>query len=743
MKTTAKWLIQSLLAAMGALGTVLCFTSAFSISVSVPVLTLLSISSALLFTFCFMHKKALWVLIPALVIFLAALILTEPFASMSPTFIQVVHNVLSRFSSAYPNFSFAIPAAPDPDLPQNTTLFFSVIVVLLSLWMAWGVGYRSCLIAVAGTLPFLLLCVIINDTPPHAFPLVMLLSVWVTVLLSRERPGEPASMDALRTVLVLFSVVVLLGVIGFVYPKDDTTNEKLPETLQTILDHLPGPVQNALSPNSKGSISQELGADTGKVLDLTQQGTRERKDTVMMQLSTTQSGPLYLRGAAKDIYTGSSWESSDEATQAESVYAQTSLGTAFGTDNQAAVQIKNYRDNATVLFAPYGYISCTSADDILSDLRIEIGENDYVIYYWPGVRTLDITLETGRINTDYDQYVQEHCLQLPDGVQEELYNLALSSGYDPNMSTAQTIAWVAEFIRNIGTYKLNVARQPTNFDFALYFLEQSREGYCVHFATAAAVMYRALGIPARYASGYRVTVTEDSMVTDVTDQDTHAWAEVYLSGLGWIPVETTPGFGETSMLPQVENDVETPPTSTPTPSPSAEPEDSSEAGASPTPAATPTPSAAADTSGSTPELGTQPSDAPTAPSQGIGTRHLLLMLLILPALLLIAFLVLLIRRMILRRIRNKSFYVENTNQAVLNLWQYAQRLALWGAKPTEAEEALALKAKFSQHTITPEELAPYRQSILQMAELTRLTLTPWRRFRFTWLSALDYRSKKA
>lgn len=742
MKTTAKWLTQSLLAAMGALGTVLCFTSAFSISVSVPVLTLLSISSTLLFTFCFMHKKALWVLIPALVIFLAALVLTEPFASMSPTFIQVVHDVLSRFSSAYPNFSFAIPAAPDSALPQNITLFFSVIVVLLSLWLAWGVGYRSCLIVVAGTLPFLLLCVIINDTPPHAFPLVMLLSVWVTVLLSRERPGEPASMDALRTVLVLFSVVILLGVIGFVYPKDDTANEKLPETLQTILDHLPGPVQNALSPNSKGSISQDLGADTGKVLDLTQQGTRERKDTVMMQLSTTQSGPLYLRGAAKDIYTGSSWESSDEATQAESVYAQTSLGTAFGSDNQAAVQIKNYRDNATVLFAPYGYISCTSADDILSDLRIEIGETDYVIYYWPGVRTLDITQETGRVNADYDQYVQEHCLQLPDGVQEELYNLALDSGYDPNMSTAQTIAWVAEFIRSIGTYKLNVARQPTNFDFALYFLEQSREGYCVHFATAAAVMYRALGIPARYASGYRVTVTEDSMITDVTDQDTHAWAEVYLSGLGWIPVETTPGFGETSMLPETETEVETPPSASPTPSPSAEPVDSSEAGTSPTPAATPTPSAASDTSGSSPELGTQSADAAAAPSQGIGTRPLLI-LLILPVLLLTAFLVLLIRRMILHRIRNKSFYVENTNQAVLNLWQYAQRLALWGAEPTEAENKLALKAKFSQHTITPEELEPYRQSIFQMAEQTRLALTPWRRFRFTWLSALDYRSRKA
>ncbi len=743
MKNTAKWLIQSLLTAMGALGTVLCFTSAFSVSVNVPVLTLLSLISALLFMFCFTHKKALWVLIPALLIFIAALVLTQPFAAMSPTFIQLVHDVLSRFSSAYPNFSFAIPAAPDPSLPQNTTLFFSVVVVLLSLWMAWGVGYRSCLIAVAGTLPFLLLCVIINDTPPHAFPLVMLLSVWVTVLLSRERPGEPANMDALRTALVLFSVVVLLGVIGFVYPKDDTTNEKLPETLQTILDHLPGPVQNALSPNSKGSISQELGADTGKVLDLTQQGTRDRKDTVMLQLSTTESGPLYLRGAAKDIYTGTSWESSDEATQAESVYAQTSLGTAFGSDHQAAVQIKNFRDNTTVLFAPYGYISCTSADDILSDLRIEIGENDYIIYYWPDVRTLDITQATGRVNTDYDQYVQDHCLQLPDGVKEELYNLALSYGYDPDMSTAQTIAWVAEFIRSAGTYKLNVSRQPTNFDFALYFLEQSKEGYCVHFATAAAVMYRALGIPARYASGYRVTVTEDSTVTDVTDQDTHAWAEVYLSGLGWIPVETTPGFGETSMLPEVENDIETPPSATPSPSPSAEPADSSETGSTPTPAATPTPSAAADDTGSTPELGMQTTDAPAVSSQGVGTRHLLYLLLILPALILIAFIVLLIRRLIVHWLRSKSFYVENSNQAVLNLWQYAQRLALWGAEPTEDEEALALKAKFSQHTITPEELEPYRQSILQMAELTQLTLTPWRRFRFTWLSALDYPSKKA
>lgn len=747
MKNLPKLIFQSLLSAMGALGTVLSFTTAFDISISIPAVILTCLVSAALFTFCFMHKKALWILIPAVLAIVAAAVFTELFAPMSPTFIQLVHDILTRFSSAYPNMSFAIPAAPDPSEPQSITLFFCMVSLLLTLWVAWGVGYRSCLITVAGTLPFLLICVMINDTPPNAFPLVMLLSVWVTVLLSRERPGEPPAMDALRSALVLLSVVVLLGTVGFAYPKDDTRHQKLPELLQTVLDQLPGPMQSMLSRETKGVSSQELGADTGKVLDLTQQGIRQRKDTVMLQLSTTQSGPLYLRGAAKDIYTGTSWESSDEATQAESVYAHTSLGTAFGSEGQAAVQIKNLRDNATVLFAPYGYISCTSAEEILSDLRIGIGENDYIIYYWPGVRTLDITSASGYTNADYDQYVQDHCLQLPDDTRQALYDLAVSCGYDPSMTQAQTVAWVAEFIRNAGEYKLDVARQPVNFDFALYFLEQSKQGYCVHFATAAAAMYRALGIPSRYASGYRVTVTEDAAVTDVTDQDTHAWAEVYLSGLGWIPVETTPGFGETSMLPEVEQEVQTPPSMepSPSPSPSEEPADSTdEAAGSSALEPSPSPSEVSG-EGSAPEeaIGDTPDDSQVSgsPTRGIGTRNLILMLLALPCALLAAFLVLLIRRCIIRHRRKKSFYVESTNQAVLNLWQYAQRLALWGAEPTQAQQDLALKAKFSQHTITPEELGPYRQEILHTAALTRLTLSRWKKFRFTWLSCLDWKEK--
>ena len=41
-----------------------------------------------------------------------------------------------------------------------------------------------------------------------------------------------------------------------------------------------------------------------------------------------------------------------------------------------------------------------------------------------------------------------------------------------------------------------------NEDFVKYFLTESKEGYCTYFATAAVLMYRCAGIPARYVEGY-------------------------------------------------------------------------------------------------------------------------------------------------------------------------------------------------------------------------------------------------
>ena len=77
----------------------------------------------------------------------------------------------------------------------------------------------------------------------------------------------------------------------------------------------------------------------------------------------------------------------------------------------------------------------------------------------------------------------------------------------------------------------------------LSFLTKTHSGVCVQSAYAMTVLTRLLGYPARLASGYTEgTRSGNSYV--VTTEDSHAWAEVYFSGYGWIKFEATPGGGD-------------------------------------------------------------------------------------------------------------------------------------------------------------------------------------------------------
>lgn len=74
------------------------------------------------------------------------------------------------------------------------------------------------------------------------------------------------------------------------------------------------------------------------------------------------------------------------------------------------------------------------------------------------------------------------------------------------------------------------------------FLFERKTGYCTHFASAAVMILRTLGVPARLAqgymiSGYRVNANKK---TSVRDSNAHAWVELYIDGTGWVPVDFTP-----------------------------------------------------------------------------------------------------------------------------------------------------------------------------------------------------------
>ena len=80
------------------------------------------------------------------------------------------------------------------------------------------------------------------------------------------------------------------------------------------------------------------------------------------------------------------------------------------------------------------------------------------------------------------------------------------------------------------------------------FLRNTKEGYCVQFASAVTLLLRELGVPARYVEGYigdeLEKISRDDFVYGgyVRDYNAHAWVEVWFDGVGWIQYEATPQY---------------------------------------------------------------------------------------------------------------------------------------------------------------------------------------------------------
>lgn len=73
------------------------------------------------------------------------------------------------------------------------------------------------------------------------------------------------------------------------------------------------------------------------------------------------------------------------------------------------------------------------------------------------------------------------------------------------------------------------------------FLFYERRGHCEFFATAAALMARALGVPSRVVYGWAGgTYYESGKWFVFRGRDAHAWAEVWLPNYGWVVMDATP-----------------------------------------------------------------------------------------------------------------------------------------------------------------------------------------------------------
>jgi transglutaminase-like putative cysteine protease len=89
-------------------------------------------------------------------------------------------------------------------------------------------------------------------------------------------------------------------------------------------------------------------------------------------------------------------------------------------------------------------------------------------------------------------------------------------------------------------FRYSLQTAPGRGDDALVeFLTVGRAGYCEQFASAMAVMLRAVGIPSRVAVGFTAG-TDLGDYRSIRTSDAHAWVEAYFPGTGWVGFDPTP-----------------------------------------------------------------------------------------------------------------------------------------------------------------------------------------------------------
>ena len=275
-----------------------------------------------------------------------------------------------------------------------------------------------------------------------------------------------------------------------------------------------------------------------------------------------KSGLVYLRMASYGDYNGRSWSMATP-------YDKT-LNGGYSLNFLPSVVIGNLglAASTTLRFSDMGmgmlpyYMSMSAGNPAVGSdtLYTGIRETEYSVTDYPVSNVEELVagfnhfpdalkpyLLGSYANAEmaYREFVYSRYLTVDKETAAYMSEIIAAEGFDP--ADEAIISAVAKYIRNAAVYDLNYDPKLDGApNVAIAFLRDYQRGVCVHYATAATLLFRTLGIPARYVTGFAQNLTAGEWTEIVSPG--HAWVEVYVDGLGWIPVEVT-GSAEDPDIP--------------------------------------------------------------------------------------------------------------------------------------------------------------------------------------------------
>lgn len=318
--------------------------------------------------------------------------------------------------------------------------------------------------------------------------------------------------------------------------------------------------------------------------DLTELDSFVYREDTALEITMTTPESLYLRGFVGSSLEDNRWQPTDKTTLYEyadlfywlhedGFYATSQAAAAVAAAGEEkevnTITVKNVGAGKAYVYAPYeltegdvgnaaariGDVAPNPKDyedtalvtyDALSNVMRDAGDLATTLNTLAQGGDADALAYLNR-ETAYRKFAYATALDIPKSAESVL----LSHFGEPDLDNGHVdyedaIQAVYDKLLTETTYNEECGPVSPDTDFLQYFLEGSAEGYSVHYATAAALILRYQGIPARYVEGYVVTpedvaAAEGNTVT-IDGGNSHAWVEYYRDGVGWVPLEVTPPY---------------------------------------------------------------------------------------------------------------------------------------------------------------------------------------------------------
>ena len=382
-----------------------------------------------------------------------------------------------------------------------------------------------------GMLIFWFLAPFCVGTVIQADAMILLIGSGVGIYCSSARKGEMSRGQRELTAAVVICLSVGIGYLWLREPMIKLTES--PETFQKD-------VKAFLE--RKRIVSGGVGSGKIGEADELVQGKEEQ---LRLICNEKPNQALYLRGFVGGEYENSEWRKK-KISSLKGKTGQEGEELLAGpfellkeTEQVKRLTVQVQKANPKYRYEPY--FSAYEDAAVYGDSFAEGGERTYETKFCTASAKKNLKRKG---QEDYDAVVEKTYLEVPDSVAGGLRQAAEETAGDDMEEICRKIH---TYLSENTVYTLKPGRTPVGKDSVLYFLNENKKGYCMHYAAAAALLLRLQKIPARFVSGYLVEPglfqkTGNGYQAVLTGGEAHAWAEYYVDGFGWVPFEATPGF---------------------------------------------------------------------------------------------------------------------------------------------------------------------------------------------------------